>query len=96
MRGDSVMVFNATIGEGNWNTRRKPLTCRKPEYPEKTTDLPKTGIPGENHRPATDKLYHIIYQVHLTISCDGTDCIDSCKSNYHMTTTATGKLWLVG
>jgi len=35
------------------------LYRRKPEYPEKTTDLSQvtdikeTGVPGENHRPAT-------------------------------------------
>ena len=61
---------------------------RKPEDPEKTTDLPQV--------PDTDKLYHIMLynspwsKVELTTSVKiGTDCIGSCKSNYHTITATT-------
>ena len=54
---------------------------RKTDYPEKTTDLPYV----------TDKLYHVVVLLALSGSVEcttsvviGTDCIGSCKSNYHM------------
>jgi hypothetical protein len=54
---------------------------RKPEYPEKNTDLPQV----------TDKLYTSPRsRFELTTSVViGTDCIGGCKSNYHMITTMT-------
>jgi hypothetical protein len=55
-------------------------------------------VSGEHHRPVAKSLTNFItqwYRVHLpwtgfeltTLVVIGTDCIDSCKSNYHMITT---------
>ena len=56
---------------------------RKSESQEKSIDLPQVA----------DKLYHIMLGFEpTTLVVIGTDCIDSCKSNYHtiVTTTAPG------
>ena len=59
--------------------------CRKPEYAEKTTDLPqvteKLYTLSHNAVSSTPRLNGI--RTHWYVI--GTDCIDSCKSNYHTT-----------
>jgi hypothetical protein len=71
--------------------------ARKLEYLERTND------PGQ----ATGKLYHLQLRVECTLFCNlqswarihaalviGTDCIGSCKSNYHtITVTYVFSIW---
>ena len=56
----------------------------------------ETGVSGEDHRPAAchwQTLSHNVYRVHLsgirTLVVMDTNCIGSCKSDYHTITTTT-------
>ena len=86
-------MFNTTFNTTIFQLYRDChfFKLRKPEYSEKTTDLPQV----------TDKLYDImLYRVDLagigfeltTLVVMGTNCIGSYKSNYHMTDPQTSDL----
>jgi hypothetical protein len=53
------MVFNDTFNNISVIYRSSQFYWwRKPEYPEKTTDMSQVN----------DKLYHMLYQVHIAMS----------------------------
>ena len=45
--------------------------------------MEEPGVPGEHHRSAASHWQTLSHNVVLVILVIGTDCIGSCKSNYH-------------
>jgi hypothetical protein len=72
----SYIVAVSFIGEGNRRTRRKPPICRKS----------LTNFNTSWCTPSPDRVSNS--QTSVVI---GTDCIGSCKSNYHTIMTTTGR-----
>jgi hypothetical protein len=89
-----IMVFNATFNNIPVISWRPVLLMEETGGGNRRTRKKTTGL-----SQVTDKLYHIMLytspwsRFELTTSVMiGTDCIGSCKSNYHAITTTTAPI----
>ena len=86
--------FNAIVQQYKFQLYRggQFYWWRKREYPEKTTDWPQVSDKFLSHYNVL--ICYIEYispwaGFELTLVVTGTDCICSCKSNYHKITATT-------
>jgi hypothetical protein len=91
-RSSWFMVFNATFNNISVISWRSVLLVEE------------AGVPGENHRPASNHWQTLSHNVVLStprlsrfkltrLVVIDTYCIDSCKSNYHAFTNVTAPNW---
>ena len=65
---------------------------KKPEYPEKTIDLPQVTDKLKSHNVVSSTPHHE-WDSNTTLVLIGTDYIGKCKSNYHTIITTTVPLF---
>jgi hypothetical protein len=69
----SYIMDVSRIGGVKWCIQRKPPTCHRQTLSHvaswtSVVLVELSGVSRENHRPVTDKLYHMLYRIHLTMS----------------------------
>jgi len=91
------LVFCLMVSTATFNNI-SVISCRSVFLEKETT------VPGENHRPVESHRYTLSHNVvHLAMVkirnhksvVIGTDCIGSCKSNYHTIKTTTSPSWRI-
>ena len=77
----SYIMDVSRIGGVKWCIQRKPPTCHRQTLSHvaswtSVVLVELSGVSRENHRPVTDKLYHMLYRIHLTMS----DCVEKLRA----------------